>query len=106
MFFKRNKEELPTEYIYLIKEAEQSFIKDLKDDLETLKGESFQRHEPEYYNERWYYNEFHSRMPESLLLSSCYTAFAKEYIKDDKSLYEGINAFIEEYESRNKNEHK
>ena len=106
LFYKRNKEELPAEYVYFSKQGEQLFIKDLKEDLETLKGESFQRHEPEYYDERWYYNEFHNKMPESLLLSRCYAVFVKEYIKNGKSLYESVDAFIKKYESENNNEHQ
>ena len=31
-------------------------IKSLEEDLETLKGESYQRHQPEYHREHDYYN--------------------------------------------------
>ena len=74
------------------------FIEDLKEDLETLKGESFQRHDPEYYDEVSYYNNFHQLIPQSLILSKCYSTFITVYREQGKSLYEAISAFLEEYE--------
>lgn len=77
------------------------FIKDLKDDLETLKEECFQRHVPAFYEEVCYYNWFHKDIPQSLLLSDCYKAFTEIYLKEGRSLFEAISAFLEEYEKEN-----
>lgn len=100
LFFKETKEEISKDYVYLATRDEEGFIKDLKEDLETLKGESFQRHTPEYYDEYYYYNEFHRHIPNSLLLSSCYKVFIEGYRENNKSLYECVTAFIKEYESK------
>lgn len=77
------------------------FIKELKEDLELLKGESFQRHEPEFYDEASYYNDFHQLIPPSLILSECYKTFIRLYREEGKSLYEAISAFLEEYDKEN-----
>ena len=77
------------------------FIEYLKEDLETLKGESFQRHDPEYYDEVSYYNNFHQLIPQSLILSDCYKTFIRLYREEGKSLFEAISAFLEEYEKEN-----
>ena len=82
------------------------FIKELKEDLDSLKGECFQRHQPEYYEEVEYYNWFHQNIPQSLILSDYYKMFIHLYGKEKKSLFDCISAFIEEYESENNNEHK
>lgn len=74
------------------------FIEELKEDLETLKGESYQRHVPEFYDEVRYYNDFHQLIPQSLILSKCYLAFISLYREQCKSLFEAISAFLEEYD--------
>ena len=75
------------------------FIEELKEDVEVLKGESFQRHDPEYYDEVDFYNNFHQGIPRALLLSSCYIEFNRLYREEGKSLYEAVSAFIKEYEA-------
>lgn len=75
------------------------FIEELKEDVEALKGESFQRHDPEYYDEVDFYNNFHQCIPRALLLSSCYVEFSRLYREEGKSLYEAVSAFIKEYEA-------
>jgi hypothetical protein len=82
-------------------EAEQEvkvFIEELKEDLDTLRGESYQRHTPEFYDEVSYYNDFHKFIPQSLILSKCYLAFISLYSEQGKSLFEAISAFLEEYD--------
>lgn len=73
------------------------FITELEADLESLKGDSFQRHTPEYYDEVMYYNNFHQTIPQSLLLSNCYLSFINVYRTEGKSLFEAVSAFLEEY---------
>ena len=74
------------------------FIEELKEDLETLRGESYQRHTPEFYDEVSYYNDFHKFIPQSLILSKCYLEFISLYREQGKSLFEAISAFLEEYD--------
>ena len=79
--------------------TEQGFIEELKECLEVLIGESFQRHKPEYYDEVDFYNAFHQFIPSSLILTSCYIKFITLYHKEGKNLYEAVLAFIAEYEA-------
>ena len=72
------------------------FIDNLEEDLEILKGENYQRHEPDYYDEREYYNWFHRYIPQALLMSDAYNAFIHYYRDMGKNLYDSVNAFIVE----------
>ena len=72
------------------------FIEELERDLEALKGESYQRHIPEYYDECEYFNWFHSNIPQALLLSDAYDAFIHYYRGMGKNLYDSVSAFIVE----------
>ena len=79
---------------------EVAFIDDLKEDLDILASEEcYQRHTPDYYEERVYYNWFHEFIPKSLLLSKCYLAFVEQYIQNGESLFIAIKKFIEAYEN-------
>ena len=79
---------------------EVGFIRTLKADLEELRTkECFNRHTPDYYEERIYYNWFHESIPKSLLLSKCYLAFVELYIQNGESLFVAIKRFIEVYEN-------
>lgn len=82
-------------------EEVKEFIEDLKEDLEILRGESYQRHDPDYYDEVNYYNSFLLSIPQSLLLSKCFLTFINVYREQGKSLYEAVSAFLEEYEKEN-----
>lgn len=78
---------------------EVNFINGLKEDLEELRTkEHFQRHTPDYYAERVYYNLFHEQMPHSLQAHKCYLAFVKSYIENGESLFIAIKKFVEAYE--------
>jgi hypothetical protein len=74
------------------------FIEELKEDVEALKGESFQRHDPEYYDEVEYYNNFHKLIPRSLVLTNSYRRFIKVYREDGGSLHDAVLAFLDAYE--------
>lgn len=77
---------------------EVAFIDNLKEDLEKLRTkECFKRHTPDYYEERRYYNLFHTSIPKSLLLSKCYLAFVEQYIHNGERLFVAIKKFIEVY---------
>lgn len=75
-----------------------NFIEHLREDLESLKEERFQRNIPEYHAEVCYYNNFIKYIPDKLFLTPCYEAFLHLYIDKGKSLYEAVSAFIEEYD--------
>lgn len=77
--------------------AEKNFIDGLKADLELLKGESYQRHQPEYYDERTYYNWFHKQIPFTLYASNCYLQFIGSYNMGNNLFY-SVRLFIEEFE--------
>ena len=82
----------------IIKEV--GFIRTLKVDLEELRTkECYERHTPDYYEERTYYNWFHESIPKSLLLSKCYLAFVEQYIQNGESLFIAVKKFIEVYEN-------
>lgn len=88
----------------------ETFIKDLREDLEALKEERFQRHSPEYYDEVNYYNWFHEHIPQSLLclpnnqVPNCYQAFSQIYHIEHKNLFEAISAFLEVYDKEINND--
>ncbi len=76
------------------------FITDLREDAATtLSGESYQRHEPEYFDEVTYYNWFHRYIPQELLLSDCYLQFINLY-RAGKNLQESVRAFLEVYDNQ------
>ena len=95
---KELKENNTTTTCFYAKDEVEIFIKEIKEDLDILKEESFQRHEPEYFDEVEYYNNFHKMIPKSLLLSNCYKTFIRLYRQEGKNLFESISAFIDEYE--------
>ena len=72
------------------------FIDTLEKDLEILKCENYQRHEPDYSDEHAYYNWFHKYIPQALLLSDAYNAFIHYYRDMGKNLYDCVSAFIVE----------
>lgn len=78
---------------------EKRFILSIKEDLWMLKEESFQRHEPEYYDEVEYYSNFHKLIPDSLVLTDSYKRFTKVYAEEGGSLRDAVLAFLEAYES-------
>lgn len=78
--------------------AENNFINKLKEDLELLKGESYQRHTPRYYDEGEYYNWFHKHIPTSLYFSNCYLNFINSYHESGNNLLHSVTSFIEEFE--------
>jgi hypothetical protein len=94
------KEEVMSDAVWKASEAIQSFIHFVKEDLDILKGESYQRHDPDFYDEREYYNWFHQSMPEGLILSAPYKVFIKCYQEEGKSLHESVSAFIKEAEEK------
>ena len=100
MIENHTKEEVASVAVWKAAEAIKSFIQFAKEDLDILKGESYQRHDPDFYDEREYYNQFHQSMPEGLLLSAPYKVFIKCYQEEGKSLYESISAFIKEAEEK------
>lgn len=90
--------------LHIARSEVEAFIKDLREDLEALKEERFQRHIPEYYDEVNYYNWFHEHIPQSLLclpgyqVPDCYKAFSQVYHIEHKNLFEAISAFLEAYD--------
>lgn len=90
-----SKEEFANGVIESQKENIKLFIDELQKDLELLKGENYQRHKPDYYDEREYYNWFHRYIPQALLMSDAYNAFI-HYYNMGKNLYDSVNAFIRE----------
>lgn len=91
-----SKKEVANGVIQSQKASIKLFIDNLEKDLELLKGESYQRHEPDYYDEHDYYNWFHRYIPQALLMSDAYNAFIHYYKNMDKNLYDSVNAFIME----------
>ena len=81
--------------------SEKRFVNSLKEDLELLKAERFQRHDPEYYDEVKYYNTFHKLIPNSLVLTNSYRRFIKVYREEGGSLRDAVLAFINAYELDN-----
>lgn len=79
---------------------EVAFIDRLKEDLNELASEEcYQRHTPDYYEERTYYNWFHQNIPSTLLLSNAYVMFIKLYMEEGRNLYTAIKGLIEVYEN-------
>ena len=91
-----SKEEFTKSVIESQKANIKLFIDELQKDLELLKGENYQRHEPDYYDEREYYNWFHRYIPQALLMSDAYNAFIHYYKDMGKNLYDSVDAFIME----------
>lgn len=77
------------------------WINNLREDLDILhKEEKYQRHEPEYYAEHVYYNEFFSSCPNEVMNSPAMNEFFAVY-RAGGSLYESIKAFLEAYDKEN-----
>ena len=76
----------------------EEFVDQLSNDLTLLKEEKYQRHEPGYYAEHEYYNDFHTSIPCELLLTPAYRAFIEEYVFNKSNLHDAVLAFICAYD--------